>query len=266
MFRGQPGVDIDDFGLPTKHALQTAADLKFRHVELSAATDEVNPDRLTRSGRRHLQRYVENLGLGLSAVVADIPGLRFTDPAAVDERVQRTRRILDFAKDLNVRIVTASIGAVSHPTSGEISPLALEALAAIGEHAESRDCVFAVRTLAGDTEQLSRLLSRLDCRSLRVGFDPAAFVMRGENPLDCVRRFPDKIALFHARDATVGNGASHGHETRLQEGDVDLVGVFAELAEAEYDGPLILRRTASMTPIEDLADARQRVSGLMPAG
>lgn len=266
MLRNQPGIDIQDLGLPAKKALQVAADLKFGHVELSTLLGELNPENLSASGRRHLRRYVENLGLGLSAVVGDIPGLRWTDPAAVDERVHRTRQILDLARDLDVGIVTASLGAVSHPESDELSPVALEAMAAIGEYADSSNRVVALRSANGDTAQMEALLAALGCPSLRVSLDPAAYVMHGRNPVDGVHKFHDRIALVHARDATVGSPSESGHETRLTDGDVDLAGVFAELAATDYAGPLIIRRTDSRTPVEDVAYARQKMQAMLADG
>src|SRR3990172_9546710 len=118
------GLDVDDLHLPIKEAFREAAALKFNLVEIPAVMGETAPRNLSSSGRRHLARYVDGLGLGVAALAADMPTLRLTDPNSVDERVARTCEIIDLAKDLKVRIVTASAGALTHPESGGPSPLA----------------------------------------------------------------------------------------------------------------------------------------------
>src|SRR3989304_886848 len=102
------GVDVDDLHLPIKEAFRKAAELKFNLVEIPAVMGEATPRNLSSSGRRHLARYVDGLGLGVAALAADMPTLRLTDPNSVDERVARTCEIIDLAKDLKARIVSAT--------------------------------------------------------------------------------------------------------------------------------------------------------------
>ena len=112
------GVNVDDLHLPVKDALRQAAELRFHTVELPAVAGDVTPRSLSLSGRRHLARYVEGLGLGMASLAADMPALRLTDSRTADERVARTCEIIDLAKDLKVPIVTASVGALTHPETG----------------------------------------------------------------------------------------------------------------------------------------------------
>ena len=89
------GVDADDFRLPIKDSLRRAAELDFGAVEFATVEGELAPANLSASGRRHLARYLKGLGLELSALVADMPGVTLTDPRRADERVARTSRIID---------------------------------------------------------------------------------------------------------------------------------------------------------------------------
>jgi len=264
MIEPRIGVDIDDFRLRPREALRKAAELDFRAVELATVAGDLAPWNLSSSGRRHLSRYVDGLGLQMAALVADLPGLRLTDPGTVDERVERTCRILQLATDLKVPAVTASAGMLTHPDTGEPSEAAIEALKRIGEYADLRGTVYALRASGDSGERIIRVLNELGCPSIGICLDPAAMVMNGVNPLTVIERAPAQITLMHARDATVGLSERAGNETRFGEGEVDLIGVLAALGAADYAGPYILRRTDSHTPVADIQDARDVLTHLLP--
>ncbi len=248
------GVDVDDFRLAIKDGLRRAAEMSFREVEF-AAVGEVAPAGISATGRRHLAHFVHGLGLDLAALTADLPALRLSDPGTVGEKVQRTEQVLDLAADLKVPVVTAAAGALTHPETGEPSPLALEALQRIGSRADARGVIYALRPTRETGERLVRVLDELRCPSIGVCLDPAAVVMSGADPLAAIERWADQIILFHARDGTAGLADRPGRETRLGEGEVDLMGVLAMLGVAEYSGPWILRRSDSPDPAADLQDA-----------
>ena len=249
-------VNIDDLRLPTKDALRRAAELKFGAVELSTVAGELAPSSLSSSGRRHVARFAEGLGLEMAALVADVAGLRLTDPRTVGERVERTCGVIELAADLKVPVVTASVGALTHPETGEPSPLATDALRRIGEFADSRGVLYAMRPSRDSGERLTTVLDALRCPSIRVGLDPAAMVMSGVDPLASIERFVEQISLFHARDASAGLVDRPGCETRLGEGEVDLAGLLSVLHAAEYTGAYVVRRMDSAMPIPDIALGR----------
>jgi sugar phosphate isomerase/epimerase len=246
------GLDVNDLRLPIKEGLRVASDLRFRAVEIGAAEGEASPAALSVSGRRHLARYVNGLGLELASLTADFPQLRLTDPRGVQERVERTRDVLQLARDAGAPIVTAAIGAMTHPESGEPSPLAVEALSRIGEFAESRGVIFAVRPSYDTAERLAGVFKAVGCPALRIGLDPAAMIISGANPLSLMLRFADQISLVHARDGTAGASDRIGQETALGEGDVDFAALCGALREIEFAGASIIRRTSARITPDDL--------------
>lgn len=260
------GVDVDDYRLETKDAFRKASEHGFRVVEFATVGGDLEPSNLSRSGRRHLLRHVAGLGLGMASLTADIPGLRLTDPRTVCERVERTCRIIDLARDLKVPVVTASAGALTHPESGDPSPLAMDALKRIGECADARGVIYALRPGHDAGDRIVRVQGELRCPSIQICLDPAAMVMAGADPLSVFERLPEQIALLHARDGTAGRAELPGHETRLGEGEVDLVGVLALLSAVDYTGPYIIRRIDSQTPLADLRDARAELTRLLGPG
>jgi sugar phosphate isomerase/epimerase len=151
------GVDLDDLRLPTKEAVRAAAHLQFEAVEVPAAAGDATPEGLSSSGRRHFQRFVDGFGLRLASLSADFPGLRLTDPQTAEQRIERTCLAIDLARDLRVPVVTASVGGLTHPESGEPSSVAIESLHRIGERADARGVRFATghRTTTVDASPAS---------------------------------------------------------------------------------------------------------------
>ena len=181
----------------------------------------------------------------LTALVGDTPGLRLTDPQTVDRRVELTTQVLALAADLKVPTVTASGGALTHPETEEPSPLAIAALQRIGEFADSCGVFYSLRPSYDSGRRIVRVLDALRCPSIGVCLDPAALVMHGANPLSSIDRFIEQVKLLHVRDATAGLSERTGHETRLGEGEVDLMGLLAVLDAADYHAVWAAARAVS---------------------
>lgn len=263
MSESRIGVDVDDFRLAPKVALRRASELRFRSVEMATVAGDVSASNLSSSGRRHLVRYVEGLGLAFSSLVADFPGIRLTDPRTVDERVAGTLEVIDLAADMRVPVVTAGVGALTHPETGEPSPLAMEALRRIGEAADARGVLYALRPSYDSGDRLADVLGEIRCPALRVGLDPAALVMSGVDPVRVAERLAGDVCLFHARDASIGGRDRGGTEMRLGEGEVDFTGVLGVLEEMDFSGDYILRRRDSNTPVEDIRAAKDVLARLL---
>lgn len=266
------GVDIDDLHTDVKVAVRAARELQFQMIEAGAVTGDLTPRSLSESGRRHFRRFVEGSGLRLGALTADMPNLRLTDEKAIEQRVERTCEILTLARDLGISVVSAGVGALTHPETSEPSPTAIDGLRRIGEFADRRGVRFALRPGHDAGERIVRVLTALACPSIGVCLDPAALVMSGANPLASIERYLRQLALVHARDATAGLAARGedevhaGHETSLGAGDVDLSGLLHSLREGDYHEPIILRRKESLNPMSDLSTDRTALLDLMSQG
>jgi len=263
MIAPRVGFDVEDLHAPVKDALRWIAVQRRTRVELPTAAGETAPRNLSASGRRHLSRYVEGLGLGIAALTADIPGLRLTDPRTVDERVERTCEAIDLAREFRVPIVTASVGALTHPESGAVSEVGAAALRRIGEFADSRGVAYALRPSQDTAERFQRVLEALGCPSLGLALDPAAMVMQGGNPMALIARFGREVRLVHARDATAGLPGQPGYETKFGEGEVDLIGLAQALRDLDFHGPIIARRYDAADPQSELLAASAYLGKLL---
>lgn len=255
------GVSIEDLRRSVKEGLRIASDMQFRAVELSCAEGELSPANLSASGRRHLRRHCENLGLQISTLTADFSGLRLTDPAAVDERIARTCEVLELAADLGVGVVSSGFAALTHPDTEQPSSQTIDALHRMGEFADRCSVQFSLRPSSDTASGVANVLDALCCPAIGIGLDPAAAVMSGVDPVSVLQKVVENVNVVHARDAKTGRGDAGGCEVVFGQGDVDYVGVLAILQAAQYSGSYILRRRDSLSPMEDIGHARDVLAG-----
>ena len=259
------GVHVDDFRIDAKAGLRLASSLGFRAVQLGAASGEISPQQLSESGRRHLLRHTRGLGVSIAALRADLGGSRFLDGARVEQHVDRARRILELARDLGVRVVTAPVGRLL-PDHARQYEVLHEALRQVAEHADRVDRVFAIETAVDAPADLKKLLEELNCRHLKVCYDPAELLMDGLDPLAAVESFADQIVLSHIRDAQPGSPERPGREANLGDGQLNLSACLERLAEAGYGGELIIRRSQSSNPGPDIQACKRYLDALLAPG
>lgn len=258
------GVDVDAFRQSPKDALRTAARLGFHPVQLSAVEGPIEPRQLSGSGRRHLLRYADGLGLSLAILGADLRGRRFADPASLDEHIDRTRQILEMAAELRVPVVTARVGPLRSDDSAT-NELILEAVRQIADHADKTGTHFAIETAETSPEALQTFLAKVDCSYVSAAYDPAAVLMDGHDPVAGVEPIADNITAAYIRDATEGRPEQPGEETTIGQGQLDLQRYLHALEQTAHSSPPILRRSQAQDPAQELADARQQLQRILRA-
>ncbi|GIK16065.1 MAG: hypothetical protein BroJett003_10290 [Planctomycetota bacterium] len=258
----QLGVDLDDLRLPIKEAVPAAARLGFRAIEFGLGNPELSEAAASQSGRRHFLRFAKDYGLAAAAASADFPGLRLTDAVRVEERIDRTRAVLQAAGAMHVPVVTAGVGALTDAATGLPSATAIEALRQIARDAERSGVIYAIRPSADAPEHLAAFLSSLDTPHVRLCLDPAAMLMSGTSPHRLLALRSGDVVLSHVRDATAGAPGRGGAETAIGEGDVDFLSHLMLLDASGYHGPHIVRRQTSEHPLHDLASAREYLARL----
>lgn len=254
------GIVLDSLQQPVKEALRTAASLELRHIEMPAVR-EVDPGELSRTGRRALATYLNGLGLNLEALGGDLGGGRFADSSAVEQRLEKTRRIMEMANELRVPSVTTHLGVVSEEVlkRGYLQ----EALRHLAEVSDRTGTRVAIETGGADPQVLGRLLREIGGLGLGVCYDPASLVMDGFDPLSGVEPLSDRIFVAHVRDAVAGVGQRSGRETRLGDGQVDVPEYLAALDQAGFRDVPLIRRTGSDHAVQEIAEARARLERLI---
>ncbi len=200
MYNFPIGVLLESFRLPLDEALDKAAELGFKGIQIYATTGAQAPENLSASQRKELLDKIKSRGLVVSALCGDL-GKGFTDAELNPELVEKSKRILDLAKDLETDIVTTHIGVVPEDKSNPRYAVMEEACGQLAEYADSLSAHFAIETGPEKAVTLKNFLDGLHSKGVAINLDPANFVMvTGDNPVEAVYTLKDYIVHTHAKD------------------------------------------------------------------
>ena len=196
----QIGAIIDSFKLPTMEAIKKVKEVGATGFQMYATNGENSPENLTKDKRKELLKYIKDNGLTVSAICGDL-GQGFGNAEKNPALIEKSKRIMELAKDLETNIVTTHIGVVpndeKHPRYSVMQRACLE----LAEAAESMDAHFAVETGPETAAVLKRFLDSLNSKGVAVNLDPANFVMvTGDDPVRAVYTLKDYIVHTHAKD------------------------------------------------------------------
>ena len=269
------GVMLNSFRLPDREAIAAAKRIGAAGVQMYCTTGEHAPENMTRDKRRELLLMMEDAGLVFSAICGDL-GRGFGDPCLNPGLVDKSKRIMELAKELGADVVTTHIGVVpsdpAHPRYGVMQ----EACRELAEFADGMGSHFAVETGPEPSSVLLGFLRSLGSRGVAVNLDPANLVMVvGDDPVEAVYNLKDYIVHTHAKDGVMVKrtdpeyiygvtptpedvrGATFYRETPLGKGGVNFPAYLAALEEVGYRGFLTIEREAGDDPARDIGDAAE---------
>ena len=248
------GVMIESFRLGVRQGIEKASEIGADGFQLYVTAGEMAPENLPPSGRRDFRRFVEDKGLTISALCVELGG--YTHEATVDERVERTKRMLDLGVDLDVVVHTAHIGRIPDDPSARERRTLAEALGALGSYAAERGRCFACETGPEDTPLMHDFLASTGSEGIQVNFDPANLVMNGFDPCRGVYELADFIVHTHAKDGLRRDDGSK-QEVPLGEGQVPWDRYVEALREIGYDGFFTIEREVGDDPVADIIAAKR---------
>ena len=200
MYRFPIGVIIDSFRTDTKTAVLKAAELGADGIQMYSTKGENSPENLTPAKRRELLDFVKSNGLCFSALCGDL-GEGFFRPERNPMLIEKSKRILDLAKELETDIVTTHIGVVPEDENHERYKIMQEACYELSRYADSIGSHFAIETGPERSATLKRFLDSLGSKGVAVNLDPANLVMvTGDDPVEAVYNLKDYIVHTHAKD------------------------------------------------------------------
>ncbi len=270
MYNFPIGVLLESFQLPTLEALDKAQSLGMNGVQIRVTDGELAPENLTPEKRRELLKAVKDRGLTVSALCGDIG--RFDDPEINPGRIERSKRILDLAKELETNVVTTHIGVVPGDSSHPRYAIMQDACGELARYADSLDAHFAIETGPETAATLKGFLDGLHSTGVAVNLDPANFVMvTGDDPVQAVHTLKDYIVHTHAKDGRRLRyvepeivyglaeedmlGSSSFIELPLGQGDVDFQNYLKALDDIGFKGFLTIEREVGDDPAKDIATA-----------
>ncbi|MFM9996692.1 MAG: sugar phosphate isomerase/epimerase family protein [Phycisphaerales bacterium] len=207
-------------------AIEWAAELGFRRVQLDATAPGVRPRELDRSGRRDLAALLRRLGLSLSGIDLLIPSADFADPARGELAMSATLGAIEMAAEMATLAGQAGGGRVSIVLPANARE---ETLAAVRDQASA--CGVLVADLALPPRETSH-----EGDPIGVGLDPAALLLSGADPAAAASRGGRRIVAARLTDADAAARVAPGSRG----GRLDRLAYVAALEAAGYRGPLVL--------------------------
>lgn len=280
MFSFPIGVMLDSFRTDTLTAIRRAASLGAVGVQMYSTSGENSPEGMTASRKSEILTAMRDNGLVFSALCGDL-GFGFTDPARNPELIERSKRILELAKELGTDVVTTHIGVIPEDPSHDRYKIMQEACHTLAEYADSLEAHFAIETGPERAVVLKGFLDSLGSRGVAVNLDPANFVMvTGDDPVQAVYTLRDYIVHTHAKDGiklfdkdpemiyrlvedALAHLGSAYRELPLGEGSVDFPNYLRALDEVGYRGFLTIEREVGEDPAKDIGAAVSFLQNLL---
>lgn len=269
MYNFPIGVMLHSFKCNIREAIEKASRIGAQGVQLLATEDwDYSPEALTTSKKNELMDMMASNGLSFSALCGDF-GVGFTERERNHILIEKSKRVLDLAKELGTNIVTTHIGVVPEDKTTDRYKIMQEACFELSRYADSLDGHFAIETGPEIATTLKMFLDDLGSKGVAVNYDPANFVMvTGDDPVKGVYTLKDYIVHTHAKDGIKLQNVSaeeiYNHideslhsgkqylELPLGQGHVDFDNYLKALEEIGYRGFLTIEREVGETPSADI--------------
>lgn len=270
------GVMVDSFRVGIAEGIKKTKEIGADGIQVYAVSGEICPEALDAKARKELLDQIQSAGLVVSALCGDLGGHGFAIREDNPAKIERSKRILDLAKDLGTNVVTTHIGVVPEDPNHPRYKILQEACEELGAYADSIGSYFAIETGPEKTITLKNFLDSLKSRGVRVNYDPANLVMvTGDDPIKGVYTLKDYIVHTHAKDGIMikhtdpeiiyGYFAEGGiedlrmedyfKEVPLGEGAVDFKAYIKALQDIGYKGFLTIEREVGGNPESDIREA-----------
>lgn len=277
MYNFPIGVIADSFRKPMPEALEMAAKMGAKGVQVYATKGEMSPEELVGQKRRDFLKRVKDNGLVISALCGDL-GHGFGNAEMNPRLIERSKRILDLAKELETDIVTTHIGVTPADPAHPRYAVMQDACGILAEYADSLNAHFAIETGPETAVTLKNFLDGLHSTGVAVNLDPANLVMvTGDDPARAVHTLKDYIVHTHAkdgvklvdRDPEVIYGLVNGdagavpafEEVPLGDGSVPWKEYLQALTDIGYTGFLTIEREVGDDPAADIIRAVDFLKG-----
>lgn len=266
------GVIIDSFRTDITTAVKKAAGVGANGIQVYATRGEMAPENMNAEKISEFKKLVADNGLVISALCGDLGGGGFCFADRNPEKIEKSKRIIDLAKELGTDVVTTHIGVVPGDKSVDRYKVMQEACFELSRYADSIGAHFAIETGPETSAVLKEFLDSLGSTGVGVNLDPANLVMvTGDDPAGAVYNLQKYIVHTHAKDGKqiffkdpeiiyglkkdVIITEDSFLEVPLGEGQVDWVKYLAALEDIGYKGFLTIEREVGDDPEKDIRKA-----------
>jgi sugar phosphate isomerase/epimerase len=245
------GLIADFVGNTFENSIINAKKIGATGVQKYMTTGIFNAWDLDDAKVKEVNDIMKSNGMIFSAICGDF-GLDLDD----DTIVEKSKRVLDKAKELDCHIVTTHIGHLYETEDARMEKIRRNA-SELAAYADSIGSVFAAETGTEKAVVLKSFLDSLGAKGLRVNYDPANLVMVAkDDPVAGVYTLKDYIVHTHAKDGIVTDQTPHGWlEVPLGQGGVDWDKYLMALNDIGYEGYLTVERECGEDPAKDIGMA-----------
>ena len=221
-------------------AIDAARRLGVRGLEVDARGG-LEPTQVSRTGLRQIRKWLDDAGLGVSAVAFRTRG-GYGDAERLEGRVAATKSALELAHGLGASVVLNHVGDVPPaPADGEDREdprwrLLVDVLTDLGRFGQRVGATLCAEAGRAGPDELGRIIAALPESSIGCDIVTAALVVHGHDPVTAVERLAPHVGFVHATDAVAGAFAGRGRAVELGRGHVDLAAVLGALEERGYRG------------------------------
>lgn len=274
MYNFPIGVILESFRTDRSTAIKKAAAMGANGIQMYATSGENAPENLSTEARRELLKEIKDNGMVFSALCGDL-GRGFGNKELNPELIEKSKRIVDLALDLDTNIVTTHIGVVPEDPTHDRYKIMQEACFALAEYADSVGAHFAVETGPETSATLKAFLDSLGSKGVAVNLDPANLAMvTGDDPVQAVYTLKDYIVHTHAKDGNnlrkcnpeyiyrvvhpipqEEEGVQSFEEVALGTGSVDFPNYLKALDDIGFKGFLTIEREVGDCPEADIKTA-----------
>lgn len=265
------GVIIDSFRTDIPTAVKKAAEVGAQGIQVYATRGEMAPENMNAQRIADFKALVADNGLVIAALCGDLGG-GFGNKEENPGKVERSKRILDLAKELGTNVVTTHIGVVPTDSSIDRYKVMQEACFELSRYADEIGAHFAIETGPETSAVLKCFLDSLGSTGVGVNLDPANLVMvTGDDPAGAVYNLKKYIVHTHAKDGkqlyykdpeiiyglvkdSLVTGPSF-LEVPLGEGQVPWEKYLNALEDIGYKGFLTIEREVGDDPAKDIRSA-----------
>jgi len=266
------GMHVDNwrhFDVTYEVPCQFAKDHDMEYIEFGTIDGDYfvqalgyNPHITLHSDPLKLKQYLDSMGLKVSQLDAAYP---MSCPEGQYRGIGYTIRTIQFAKALGCPCVDTTDGGRKPEgyTDDEVMALMKQYYRVVLEWAESHDIIINVEPHGPYTtnpDTMEQILNFFDSPYLRMNLDTGNTFIAGQDPVEFLRRFRDKVSHCHIKDvseelAKAVRGGLTGIPTSvvsIGEGvnAENIAGCIEILKEANWDGVLSIESEAAPGKIE----------------
>jgi len=230
---------------------------KVRDLGVPTAQMGCPPDKyLGGAGVDELRKMIAESGVEITTVFCGYPGESYADIPAVRRtvglvprdtragRIERTRKIIDFAHKIGVSNVAAHIGFVPEDPADPDNREVVKVMRELCDYAARNGQDFCLETGQETGKTLLQFLHDVNRPNLKVNFDPANMILYGSGePLPALEMVGAYVAGVHCKDAVWSpRKGEFGREMPLGQGAVGIDKFVATLKKIGYKGALTIER------------------------